>query len=739
MSIYYNGKENIPQDLNKGIMFEHLVEKLLASMFDKSNLVFNSTKASHDGSKDFWAIDEENNVWWAECKNYTPNISLTQLAPTLIMAEINNVHYLFFFSYSKLNDNLKRRIAQYTYMHHKEVFLFDDESLESLLFFYKKEQIVKLLQLSENIDIKIEPEIEIHFFNEMNSQAMNRQAYHGYYDISELQVGGIYDLNVLIINRNLEENCRVFLSIANQSNEDILCFEILLDKAMHALQAFELKPNQVMLGKISVRVIKHKKQLKLPQLRVEVEYDSCKLVRQASIKVCDCIWTKKAVLIGAEYENILDIFRKECMNNKYISGLMVYGAGGTGKTRILEECCSSLIKNDYKIFNFTGFDINNSWKDIIREITFDLFEISNDICFEVMCNIEQIVSSYIDDPIKREIYEFLYMLSDNNLNSEKLEKNYRIIYKKLQQQKAAIIIDNLQSYDPQILHFFIKMIQFYSFCRLQNPLALLFSINTSLVFDNRYLDFIADFEILSQDTLKTCFVSKQIRGFKDENNAVAFLKTILKLDEYPLNFYSLKQILQKASHKPKYIELVADYLLQLDCIEIKNDKGVIKKNHLLKKELECIPDRYEKLFGKMYRLMIENSKQDMLCFKAFVSVLYLFQEVDDRLINKLKLNREVAYYLVQHNIIKDSNHTHTDNHCYIFEHDLIEICLSKDIYSDLLDYALEYISGYEAYFKTTLKDKYIPYIMYKLYFNKMSLNEIIDINASKSELQIPKD
>mgnify|MGYP002510910409 CR=1 FL=1 len=734
MSIYYNGIDNIPEDLNKGIMFEHLVEKLLASMFDNSSLVFNRTKASHDGSKDFWAIDEDNNVWWAECKNFTPNISLTQLAPTLIMAEINNVHYLFFFSYSKLNDNLKRRIAQYTYMHHKEVFLFDDESLESLLFFYKKEQMVRLLQFPENLNTKLEPEIETHFFNEVNAQAMNRQTYHGYYDIPELQVGGIYDLNVLMINRNLQENCRVFLSIANQSSEDTLCFEILLDESMHELQEFELKPNQVKLGKISVKVIKHKSQLRLPQLKVEVEYDSCKLVKQAPIKVCDCIWTKKAVLIGAEYENILDTFRKECLNNKYISGLMVYGAGGTGKTRILEECCSSLIKNDYKIFNFTGFDTNNSWKDVIREITFELFEIAKDICFEVMCNIKQKVASYIDDPIKREIYEFLYMLSDNNLSSEKLENNYRIIYKKLQQQKSAIIIDNLQSYDPHILHFFTKMIQFYSSCRLQNPLALLFSINTSLVFDNKYLDFIADFEILNQDTLKTCFISKQIRGFKDENNAIAFLKTILKLDEYPLNFYSLKQILQKASHKPKYIELVADYLLQLDCIEIKNEKGVIKKNHLLKRELECIPDRYEKLFGKMYRLMVENSQQDMLSFKTFISVLYLFQEVDDRLIDVLNLNREVAHYLVQHNIIKDSSH---NCHCYIFEHDLIEICLSKDIYTDLLEHALKYISGYEAYFKTILKDKYIPYILYELYFKKVSLNEIIEINLSKSELQIP--
>ena len=67
---------------------------------------FQPTKSSHDGNKDFWAIDEANEVWWAECKNYTPNIALTQLAPTLVMAEINQVRHLMFFSYSKLNVNL---------------------------------------------------------------------------------------------------------------------------------------------------------------------------------------------------------------------------------------------------------------------------------------------------------------------------------------------------------------------------------------------------------------------------------------------------------------------------------------------------------------------------------------------------------------------------------------------------------------------------------------------------------
>ena len=105
---------NIPENPNKGVKFEILVAYLLEYMFEEDELSFQPTKSSHDGNKDFWAIDEANEVWWAECKNYTPNIALTQLAPTLVMAEINQVRHLMFFSYSKLNVNLKRRIAQYS-------------------------------------------------------------------------------------------------------------------------------------------------------------------------------------------------------------------------------------------------------------------------------------------------------------------------------------------------------------------------------------------------------------------------------------------------------------------------------------------------------------------------------------------------------------------------------------------------------------------------------------------------
>ena len=64
----------------KGVQFEALVAFLLKLLFDEYEIEFHPTKASHDGSKDFWAIDDLQELWWAECKNYTQSIALKELA-----------------------------------------------------------------------------------------------------------------------------------------------------------------------------------------------------------------------------------------------------------------------------------------------------------------------------------------------------------------------------------------------------------------------------------------------------------------------------------------------------------------------------------------------------------------------------------------------------------------------------------------------------------------------------------
>ena len=728
----------LPKISNKGIMFEILVERLLAFMFDKCNIIFQGTKPSHDGSKDFWAIDEANDVWWAECKNYTPNISLTQLAPTLIMAEINSVQHLLFFSYSKLNDNLKRRIAQYASEHNKEVFLYDDETLESLIFSHQKEAFKKILGLADDGKVEFDHNMEVHFFNEQNARSLKRRNYNGYYEIEELQVGNVYDLNVVFINKHPSEKCEVTLFIKNPASEDNLYFEFLFagngkiseDKK----QILVLKPNQLLLGKFTVKVIKFKEKLRLPQLSYVAKYSTYETKQAAPMKEYDCRWTRKAVLIGSNYESITKRFEECCIKKDKLSGLLVYGSGGTGKTRILEECSDLLIKNNYNLLNFTGFDSSGSWKDVIREITFSVFEISRDITFEVMCNMSDIITPHVQDSVKKEIIEFLSVLKQEDYHCENLERYYRIIYGKLLQRNYAIIIDNMQSYDPQLLTFFSKMINFFINYQRESHLILLFSINTSLVFDNRFLDFVGNFESISGDAISTNFIAQQTTGFNSENNAITFLKTILRLEDYPLNFYTLQQILARTSHKPKYIELMADYLIQQGLIRIDHDRGIIEKPVQLQKEMEHIPGKYEQLFSKTYRLMLKQFPEKINDFKDFISMVYLFSELDDRMIDALKLGRDTAEILTKHNIIKDKGDAYS--HCYVFEHDLIEICLNKEIYSDLPEHALKYIENYEVLFQTVLNDKFAQYSLYMLYTKRMSLQEILKINAEKDAIAI---
>lgn len=91
--------------INKGILFENLIEKLLAAMFPKET--WRRTIESHDGKRDFVYPYEETlpEQKWAECKNYTSNLSINIIAPTLIMGTIEKIESIFFFSYSPLNDN----------------------------------------------------------------------------------------------------------------------------------------------------------------------------------------------------------------------------------------------------------------------------------------------------------------------------------------------------------------------------------------------------------------------------------------------------------------------------------------------------------------------------------------------------------------------------------------------------------------------------------------------------------
>ena len=110
------------------------------------NEVWRRTKESHDGKKDFVYPDDEHlpDQKWAECKNYSSNLSLNVIAPTLIMGTIENIDSIFFFSYSPLNDNAIEGLLRYSEVTKKDVKVYDGNLLESLICkYHNKDNIAK--------------------------------------------------------------------------------------------------------------------------------------------------------------------------------------------------------------------------------------------------------------------------------------------------------------------------------------------------------------------------------------------------------------------------------------------------------------------------------------------------------------------------------------------------------------------------------------------------------------------
>ena len=121
---------------NKGILFEDVIEKLLAAMFPEE--AWKRTGESHDGKRDFVYPAEEylKEQKWAECKNYNSNLSINVIAPTLIMGAMKGIECIFFFSYSPLNDTAIENLLRYSEMEQSVVKIFDGNLLESLICKY---------------------------------------------------------------------------------------------------------------------------------------------------------------------------------------------------------------------------------------------------------------------------------------------------------------------------------------------------------------------------------------------------------------------------------------------------------------------------------------------------------------------------------------------------------------------------------------------------------------------------
>lgn len=710
-----------------GILFEKLVFMLLEELFPSFS--WHDTPITHDGSKDFYAQYDET-LYWAECKNYSDKISLQTIAPTLVMAQLCNADEIYFFSQSEIKDNVKKKLCYYANINQKKIRFYDDIALEQIIFEQKRvyNHFFKSYHFS-NVDFCKETTPVI-LYDYLKNPFLNKKKDESFFSPTNLpvfKINEIITIHIYGINNSSKNNAAITVQI-NPDCKDLLCFE-LLDEHMKRSEIInyfysaEITPNETCFHSINLKIISHKAQLELPQLIVNIEQGGYTKEKKLGGLNFHCDLLHRSVFLDSFYQNILYVLEQKILNQNVLSGILLIGSSGTGKTRTLEETLSLLVKYNYRVLNFIGVE-HDSGKNILKEIIYILFEVSEELIMQSF-TIKDASDSLSD------IFEMLYKMNQNKISSVDITDQYgELIFERMIQGKYALIIDNIQYFDYPLLHFLEKLIIYGKNCGRGNSLFLAFSINTDYASENTDITKIKFLFQQLQNTNVCRMATWFLDGFHSPGSALEFIKQLLGINN--ANYDALFQkILDKTSLLPFYIECIVEVLRNFKSVTFSESRCIIQNPVLFEDELTNLPDSVEGNIERRWQFFIQHHPNEDN-YINLLSIVHIFGECDKDLLMSLRLNTALLKDLCKYHILKREETVNTDK--YTFIHDLMEKFFCEYI-SDFDNIAYEYLTktGYKH-----LKNFYpVVYNLCILYSKNYTPEELAAIIQAGIHIEIP--
>lgn len=658
---YWNKFLKNDQKTYDGHIFEDLVEELLALMYGNK---WNSTPATHDGNKDFFLrINDE--TFWAECKNYKEVLSLKILAPTLVMAQVCDANTILFFSRSAINRFAKEKITVYGQKTSKEVMFYDDELLERLILKYNgllssKFQIpLKLLQDNENLNSPLNVS-EFFFPSILSKMITTEDDYINYKNARLLHYNEPFSLLINIYNNSIE-NCTIEVSFdedcADRNNYEYLNNGISYET--NFIKTFNLKPGQSKCLSLSLRVTTFKRNLFLPNFHVKYLGTNNFMTEWKSRPVnVECKWVGLTKLLGSHYNNIIQKVEENLTNNIEFSGMLLTGNSGTGKSRILNECCCPLIKNGYRILEL-NVTKEHSTCNLLKEIIYFIYEVPPELIIQVIT--DRIEGKTFDNLDKNmhlavRIAKMIESLDDDF--DIFMDKYKDLLFEKMAQMKIAIIVDNMQFAS---IHFHVFWRCYVAFsvnqCR----------INTSLFITSINLDYLTEesaktIYVLQNSNIKH-FVNEYIDGFKDKNQGILFLRELIRINDE--RFDSLfEEIIESLSLNPFNLYQMVKLLEEDEVIKSLPDKqGYLLPPEAVWKTTWKIPKTIDNVLLRRFSFVLDNISKSS--FYKILSACYLFETIDVTIRKLLKIECNDLKYLVEHQILIQTEQG------FSFVHDII--------------------------------------------------------------------
>lgn len=722
-----NGKEK-----GNGREFEKLVRYLLYLMYGKK---WRETGGSHDHNRDFWLHLSDQNLW-AECKNYSNTIAMNILAPTLVMAQIYEVNEILFFSRSNINRFAKDKILAYGEKTHKTVRFFDGENIDELICSYASKlparySPIKYMSNRKSV-IDQNSFINIYFFQNRISRIYDdSEVFVNYESIDKIYYNETFSLTFCLNNAFYEDQVDVYIEFADE-DPDRFYFEYFFQTIRSDKKRWYhtcLKKGEGCSVSLNMRQIVYKPIIKLPSFHIlfvcarngkSFEWESKKI----SVK---CKWVGQTRLIGNYYLNLLDDVQEILINNPYISGLVISGSSGTGKTRVITECQNIFLGKGYEIINLSAQE-NYSSHYYIKELIAFLYEMPSD---EILDLLEEkiFISSREKTLSESNIIEKATSLFRVIMNStteedlqEVLNKYEDILFEKLSKGKNTIIIDNFQFSGKAFQNFIERYIK-YSVNQQ--------SINQSIivcVFNTDYLTAKTSELLYSIVNLniRHC-ISVSLNGFKDREQGILFLQELTRTNsDENLEYFS--EIIDKISLNPYNLMQTIKYLEDLEIINISSEKkGYIISNTKKYKALSDISNGIMNVLEKKFEFVYKNIPFER--FMCILSIIYIFECLDYNLQNIFRIKSEELNFLCKKSILSVN-----DTGIYIFHHDIIRKFFLERFSSYLLD-SLKFVR--EKGIENTIVKYRTPYLLYKIAIKK-DKNTIVEIGAKVASSIFPE-
>jgi len=451
-----------------GVRFEDMVAGLLPKLFPGE---WQRTQYSWDGKKDFF--QQHGGVRrWAECKAYRNSISINVLSPTLVMALIDDAQVIIFFSYSPLNDNARWYLAQFAHQTSRTIYVYDDKILEKAICehldigesFRRADTAHEPgpREISVSVRLSQDPDVEHRAASALEDSARD---FH-------IAVLSTFCLDVLVQNE-WSDSAGVAGHLALQA-ADMHEHFWLLNRDISDLDyrvPFNLQPGQSFFQRFHLRA-RHAG--RLPPPRITALFDGDKDARSLLLPRIDVSALLAVPLIGERQHRALNSFRHLVDRRDQPIFCHVYGASGTGKTRLIREFRDELLGHGFTVFTFNGEDeLNSSFDQVVRRLVSAITKLP---LLEQVNAPEDLRPAPHGDAANGPLLDLLY--GRHAKPSDNPEPSARIVLQLILDRKVALVVDNIQYFDAATIFLFNLAVTETAGASARN--AWIFGLNTDL-------------------------------------------------------------------------------------------------------------------------------------------------------------------------------------------------------------------------------------------------------------------